>query len=75
MEYLEEDKITIYPDDDICTTCGKSYKHRKIYMMEDNMKMVRFITSHPGCRVLIDKIQKLKEELTDLEYKLFCKSI
>lgn len=71
-----DDKIHIYPDNNICTTCGKPYTHRKTFSNKvDGLKSVEFITAHPGCRNINDKIKKLKEELLELEFKLFCKRI
>lgn len=78
---MEEDTIKIDPTDNICSVCGKPYKHMKHFYLENGMTMksrikcVDFITAHAGCRDLVEKIKKLKEELLDLEFKLFCKKI
>ena len=72
---MEFDKITIHQEDNICTTCGRRYTHRRRHFLEDNMKCVEFITAHPGCRVLVNKIKKMKEDLIELEFELFCKTI
>jgi hypothetical protein len=76
---LEEEKIKIDPNDNVCSVCGKPFKHYKYYvcenggMMKNELKSVEFRTSHAGCNSLVEKIKKLKEELLDLEFKLFCK--
>jgi hypothetical protein len=70
-----EQNITIHYDDNICTTCGKAYMHRRRHYIDDNMKCVELITAHPGCRSLINRIRKLKDELLDLEYTLYCRKI
>jgi len=78
---LEEETIKINPNDNLCTVCGKPYKHMKHFYLENGMTMkcgikcVDFITSHGSCRSLVEKIKKLKDELLELEYKLFCKKI
>ena len=73
---LEEERIKIDPNENICTVCGTPYTHRKVFSFKvDGIKCVEFITAHAGCRSLVDKIKKLKDELLDLEFKLFCKKI
>lgn len=71
---LEDEKIKIDPNDNICSVCGTPYPHRKVFSFKvDGLKEVEFITAHAGCRSLVDKIKKLKEELLELEFKLYCK--
>lgn len=68
--------IIIHDEDNVCTTCGKQYTHRRRhYYDENNMKCVELITTHPGCRSLLNKIRKLKDEMIDLEFELFCRKI
>jgi len=70
------EKIKIDPNDNVCSVCGKPYTHRKLFSFKvDGIKSVDFITAHAGGRSLIEKIKKLKDELLELEYKLFCKKI
>jgi hypothetical protein len=76
---MEEEKIKIDPNDNVCSVCGKPFKHYKYYvcenggMLKSEIKSVVFRTSHAGCNSLVEKIKKLKDELLDLEFKLFCK--
>lgn len=76
---LEEERIKIDPNDNVCSVCGKPFKHYKYYvcengaMIKNELKSVEFRTAHAGCCSLMDKIKKLKDELLDLEFKLFCK--
>ena len=78
---LEEETIKIDPNENICSVCGRQYKHMKHFYLENGMMMkggikcVEFITAHAGCRSLVEKIKKLKEELLELEFKLYCKKI
>jgi hypothetical protein len=81
QEELEEGRINIDPTDNICNVCGKPFKHFKRYYLENEMTMkqgikcVDIITAHAGCRSLLSKIQKLKDEIIELEFELYCKRI
>lgn len=71
---LEIERITIDPSDNICTVCGTPYPYRKVFSFKvDGLKNVEFVTAHAGCRSLVNKIKKLKDELLNLEFKLYCK--
>ena len=78
---LEEERIKIDPTDNLCNVCGKKFKHYKYFycengaMLKTDIKNVEFVTAHAGCRSLVDKIKKLKDELLDLEFKLYCKKV
>jgi hypothetical protein len=43
--------------------------------MKQGIKCVDIITAHAGCRSLLSKIQKLKDEIIELEFELYCKRI
>lgn len=80
-EELELETIKIDPNENICNVCGKPFNHMKHYYLEDGMMMkgglkcVELITAHAGCRSLVNKIKELKDEIMELEFKLFCKKI
>jgi len=79
MDYLEQQDIRIHQEDNICTTCGKAYTHRKRFYRHDDssdnsINCVDLVTSHAGFRNLVNKIRKLKDELLDLEFTLYCKT-
>jgi hypothetical protein len=74
------DKITIFPEENVCFICGKEWKQYKSYYTDSylelnfpNMRGVNINTAHGSCRSLEGKICKLKKELCDLEYKMFLK--
>jgi hypothetical protein len=74
------DRITIYPDEEICNVCGEKTPARKRYYLNDylkdnfpSMKEVDIVVGHSGCRSLIAKRDKLKKELTDVEFRIFLK--
>jgi hypothetical protein len=61
---------------DVCALCNKPMTYRKVFNKgwtdeTKTCKEFEYITEHATCRGLRRKINKLKCELCDLEYKLF----
>ena len=64
---------------DECTVCGNPFKHRRIctgYADEEKtLKEVKLILSHATCRSLIERKKNLEQQLVDVEYAIYMKSI
>ena len=76
FELNGDDLITIVDElnDERCTICGGFFKHTKRYVMvEDNngLQEVIFKTAHRGCLRIMGRIKTKKQEITDLEYKIY----
>lgn len=62
---------------DTCSVCDRQMIYRKAFTKgwtdeTKTCKEFELITAHAGCRSLMNKINKLKDELCGLEYQLFC---
>lgn len=60
-------------DNSKCIVCDKHFKHYNIKTFCDGIERVEFRTAHTSCFNLIKKRDKLKADLLDVEYDLFCK--
>ena len=74
--FYDQNNIIIDNRYDICSVCGKHYPHRKRFIHgfkdgEKTIKEVTLVTAHAGCRNLVDRLNKAKDAVLDLEYKLF----
>jgi hypothetical protein len=62
-----------------CVVCGAEYKYRRLYWRDadtpDGLYEVKLRNSHLKCSNILEKMQKLKTELVDLEFELFCKKL
>lgn len=58
-------------DNSKCIVCNKYFKH-KILNKQNNE--IDIITGHTGCFNLINKRNKIKSDLLNVEYDLFCKN-
>ena len=58
-------------DNTKCIVCDKHFKH---YTIKNKFEELDFRTGHTGCFNLIKKRDKLKADLLDVEYSLFCKN-
>jgi len=58
-----------------CVVCGRTFKYMKRYTspIDDLPKEMELITAHAGCRNLMKKYLKTKEELLNMEFELFSK--
>lgn len=62
-------------DNELCIICGKDFKHRKIYLKtleHPDLYECKMTLSHKRCENLIKKREKLKEQMLNIEYELFC---
>jgi len=80
FELNGDDLITIIDelDENRCSVCGGEFKHTKRYVMvkDDNgLKEVIFNTAHRGCLKIIRRIKAKRQEITDLEYKIYLKKL
>ena len=75
-----DDMITIIDDmsDERCSICGGVFKHTTKYVMVEEssgLQEVIFKTAHRGCLKIMARIKAKKQEITDLEYKIYLKKI
>jgi hypothetical protein len=71
--YEGDDRIRIGKENE-CSICGCYYKYDKGFKpLGENLYEMRILTEHPSCSRLIKKIEKLKSEILDCEFELFCK--
>ena len=61
-------------DNTKCIVCDKHFKHYTFKKQEESMERLEFRTGHTGCFNLIKKRDKLKADLLNVEYDLFCKN-
>lgn len=76
IPFFDLNNIMIDNRDNICSVCGKYYQHRIRFLhgFKDGDKTIKeatLITTHAGCRNLVDRLNKAKEAVLDLEYKFF----
>lgn len=74
--FFDLNNIMIDNRDNICSVCARPYPHsrRFIHGYKDDdktIKEVTLVTAHAGCRNLVDRLNKAKDAVLDLEYKLF----
>ena len=74
--FFDFKNIIVDNRDDICSVCGKRYPHSRRFLHgykddDKTIKEVTLVTAHAGCRSLVDKLNKAKEAVLDLEYKIF----
>ena len=68
--------IHISEETDLCSVCGGHFKNTKRYtLIEDSsgLQEVIFKTAHKGCLNIMGRIKAKRQEITDLEYKIFLK--
>ena len=67
------DKIKINSKENICSVCGKDFKHSYGYKTTDYKMMyeVRIITTCVKCDKLLKKKEKLESELLDIDFEIF----
>ena len=79
FELNGDDYITISElNEEKCTVCGGNFKHTTRYVLVDEssgLREVIFNTAHRGCLKIMARIKAKRQDITDLEYKIFCKSI
>ena len=63
-------------DNSKCIVCDRRFKHYKLLTMNKQLGIqeVELRTAHAGCFNLIKKRDKLKADLLNVEYDLFCKN-
>jgi hypothetical protein len=55
-----------------CVICNNDFKHSRLWWgVGDSIFELREKIAHPTCVKIVNDIKKKKQELTDLEYKLF----
>ena len=74
--FFDLNNITIDNRDNICSVCSRPYPHSKKFVNgfkdgDKSIKEVTLITSHAGCRNLVDKLNKAKDAVLELEFKIF----
>jgi hypothetical protein len=68
-----EPNIKIHNENE-CGICGNYYKYDWGFKPLDNgLYEARVLTEHPRCRQLKNRLEKLKREVLDCEFELFCK--
>ena len=75
---LNDEFIRIDRRDNICSVCGKPFIHsrRFIHGFKDGDKTIKemtLVSAHAGCRDLVNRLNAKKQEVLDLEYKIFSK--
>lgn len=75
---MEEEKEKLLIDDswtygcDRCVVCDNYYKHTRLWWGEQSgLYLLKEKIAHHECSKLVDNIKKKRQELIDLEYKLF----
>jgi hypothetical protein len=57
---------------DVCYTCLRVYKHRRIYKLSiDGLKETEIITSCCTCRSLFRRVKELEEKILEIEFEIF----
>jgi hypothetical protein len=73
VEFNDEDEKIRIGKSNECSICGKYYKYDWGFRpLDHGLFEARVLTEHPKCRIIRKKIDKMREELTELEYRLFC---
>jgi hypothetical protein len=71
---LNGDECIHISETNLCSVCGGNFKHTKKYTMVkdcDGLQEVIFKTAHHGCLKIMGRIKQKKQEITDLEYKIY----
>ena len=72
----EYDRIIICGENE-CSICGKPFKYSfprwRFLDTPEGLYEVKFKTEHPACNMLLKKIERLKNEILNLEFELFRK--
>jgi hypothetical protein len=72
---VTDDSIKIGKENE-CSICGGYYKYNKGFKhLEENLYEIRILTEHPSCIKIIKKLEKLKSEVIECEFELFCKKM
>lgn len=62
-----------------CTICNKDFKYSfprwRFPETPEGLYEVRMKTEHPACLALVRKMDRLKDEMLNLEFELFRKKI
>ena len=74
--FFDLNDIIIDDRDDICSVCCNHFMHRKRFKYgfkygDKTIKEITLITAHAGCRALLNKLNEKKQEVLDLEFKIF----
>jgi hypothetical protein len=74
---IEYPRIKIHGENE-CTICGGYYKYQKpkwhfTGTTPKGLWEVWIKTAHPKCQSLKNKLERLKTEVLDCEFELFCK--
>ena len=66
--------LRISPLQNICTICSCSFIHKKSLYRPHYSELFEVIltTTHPKCKKILNKCHKLKQELLEAEYNLYC---
>jgi len=79
FELKGDEYVTISDlNEEKCTVCGGNFKHTMKYVMVEEssgLQEVIFKTAHRGCLKIMARIKAKRQDITDLEYKIFCNSI
>lgn len=68
-----DESIHIDDNPNKCSICGKDFKPKTVRIVGDNeLEEVKIITTHKKCEKLKKKIEKLKTDLLNCEFELFC---
>lgn len=69
-----DDNIHIDDNPNKCSICGKEFKPKTIRKIVGDYELeeVEIITTHKKCEKLKKKIEKLKTDLLNCEFELFC---
>lgn len=79
FELNGDDYLTISDlDEEKCSICGGNFKHTKRYVLveeaDNGLREVIFNTAHKGCLKIMARIKAKRQDITDLEYKIFSQS-
>ena len=73
---LDAEKSRIDNRENICSVCGKHFVHSRRFLHDfkdgdRTIKEMTLVSAHAGCRDLINKLNAKRNELLELEYKVF----
>jgi hypothetical protein len=76
---MEDYPKIVIGDTDKCSICGKDFKYRflkwRFPETPEGLWEIKMKTEHPECVSKVRKINRLKNEILDLEFELFRKKI
>jgi hypothetical protein len=68
----DDDQLTVGKlDTERCTICGGGFKHYTKYVMANGMQEVVYRVAHRGCLRIMHRIKTKRQQVTDLEYKIY----